>query len=76
MPYVTEELWQALPHSGPSLMTARWPAAGAAVDGGAISHFEALRSAVTAVRNARAEYGVELGRRIPGTLHVTSPELR
>lgn len=31
---------------------------------------------MSAVRNARAEYGVELGRRIPATLVVAEPGLR
>jgi valyl-tRNA synthetase len=26
MPYVTEVLWQQLPHQGPALMMAPWPA--------------------------------------------------
>ena len=37
---------------------------------------QALQAAVSAVRNARAEYGVELGRRIPATLLVADPTLR
>ena len=37
---------------------------------------QALQAAVSAVRNARAEYGVELGRRVPATLHVADPTLR
>ena len=28
MPYVTEEIWQRLPHEGPSLMVADWPQMG------------------------------------------------
>ena len=30
MPFVTEELWQAVPHSGPALITAPWPEPGLA----------------------------------------------
>ena len=37
---------------------------------------QALQAAVSAVRNARAEYGVELGRRVPATLHVAESALR
>lgn len=37
---------------------------------------QALQAVVGAVRNARAEYGVELGRRIPARLLVAQPELR
>ncbi len=53
MPFITEELWQALPHQGPALIAASWPATGAAVDDVALGHFEAVKEAVRAIRNAR-----------------------
>ena len=62
MPYVTEELWQRLPHHGDSLMVAPWPQLAEQelpVDTEAISQFEAVQGLVRAVRNARAEYRVE-----------------
>ena len=34
---------------------------------------QALQKVVSAVRNARAEYGVELGRRIPAAVHARPP---
>jgi hypothetical protein len=37
--------------------------------------FQALQEVVSAVRNARAEYGVELGRRIPAQLIVAEAGL-
>ena len=43
---------------------------------GIVRGAQALQAAVSAVRNARAEYGVELGRRVPATLHVAEPALR
>ena len=36
---------------------------------------QALQEVVSSVRNARAEYGVELGRRIPAQLIVADAEL-
>jgi hypothetical protein len=66
---------QATPHQGPALIAAPWPAAVAATDHAAGSQFEALQAAVRAVRNARAEYGVEPGRKIAATFRVASAEL-
>lgn len=59
---------QATPHVGEALIAAPWPSAEAAVDGAADAQFEALQAAVRAVRNARAEYGVEPGRKIAATV--------
>lgn len=36
---------------------------------------QALQEVVSSVRNARAEYGVELGRKIPAQLVITDAEL-
>ncbi|KAK9812933.1 hypothetical protein WJX72_005989 [[Myrmecia] bisecta] len=76
MPYITEELWQALPHRGPALITAEWPQRSAPVDEQAISHFQMLQAVTRSIRNARAEYGVDLGRKIAATVVVSSPEVR
>jgi valyl-tRNA synthetase len=55
-PFVTEEIWQALPHDGETIVTASWPdpsdiptfSAEAAV-------FEAVIGCVVRIRNAKAE---------------------
>ncbi len=60
MPFVTEELWQHLPHAGESIMTAPWPVSERArIDERAVTEYQFLIDAVRAVRNARAESGVE-----------------
>jgi valyl-tRNA synthetase len=61
MPFVTEALWQELPHIGESVMIAAWPEAGPR-DDAAERHFGALIEIVRAIRNARTEAGVEPGR--------------
>jgi valyl-tRNA synthetase len=61
MPFVTEALWQELPHIGESVMIAAWPAAGSR-DEAAESDFGALIETVRAIRNARTEANVEPGR--------------
>ncbi|OSX75108.1 hypothetical protein BU14_0255s0015 [Porphyra umbilicalis] len=76
MPYVTEALWQRFPRSAdqgePALITAAWPAGGP-VDADAIRRFERLQALVRSVRNARAEYRVEPGARVPLTVYA-APE--
>ncbi|MCC6626840.1 MAG: valine--tRNA ligase [Chloroflexi bacterium] len=61
LPFVTEELWQELPHAGPALIVADWPAAGAR-DEVAEHDFGRVIETVRAVRNARSEQRVEPGR--------------
>jgi len=75
MPFITEELWQRLPHDGPSLMVASWPQRDDALlptDEGAVRDFESLQALVRSVRNARSEYRVEPGKLIAAT--VVAPE--
>lgn len=63
MPFVTEELWQRLPHAGESIMVAPWPEVNTAlIDEAAEQEFGFLTEAVRSVRNARAETGVEPAR--------------
>lgn len=76
MPYVTEELWQALPHRGHALIAAQAPQPGAPTDALTLQHFETLREVVRAIRNARAEYAVEPARRVPAIFIVTDAALR
>jgi len=63
MPFVTEEIWQHLPHEGEALIVAPWPEAGP-MDEAAEAEMALLMEIVRAIRNARAEYQVEPGRRI------------
>jgi valyl-tRNA synthetase len=63
MPYVTEELWQHLPHGGDLLIVAPWPAPGASYPAEERA-FARMQEATRAIRNARAESNIEPGRRI------------
>ncbi len=76
MPFVTERLWQALPHraSDPELLVvARWPGVGER-DEAAEGQVEALVELVRGVRNARADARVEPGAWLPLDVYV-EPEL-
>ncbi len=73
MPFVTEELWQRLPHAGESIMVAPWPQPDAArIDEEAEREFGFLMEAIRAVRNARAEAGVEPARWIQAIVYPGS----
>ena len=63
MPFVTEALWQELPREGESLMIAPWPEP-RETDDEAEEEMSLVMDAIRAIRNARAEYEVEPGKRI------------
>lgn len=67
MPFITETIWQRLPHGGDALIIAPWPEAGA-MDSGAEHEFGLLIDLVRAVRNARSEAGVEPGKWIAAAI--------
>ena len=59
MPYITEEIWQSLPHEGESVMTSPWPQADPAISfPEECRQMETVMAAVRAVRNRRAEMNV------------------
>ena len=64
MPFVTEEIWQHLPHHGEALMVAKWPEGGKHTDADSEAAFARIMDAVRAIRNARSEFNVEPGKRI------------
>ncbi|CAA9564991.1 MAG: Valyl-tRNA synthetase [uncultured Thermomicrobiales bacterium] len=72
MPFITEALWQRLPHVGTSIMIASWPEAGEK-DADAEHAFGTIMGLVRGIRNARAEAGVEPARWIAA--HVYAGDL-
>ncbi len=59
MPFVTEEIWQSLPHEGETLMRAPWPVFDEALHFPAEEkEMERVMEAIRAVRNRRAEMNV------------------
>ncbi|HEY76525.1 MAG TPA: valine--tRNA ligase [Thermoflexia bacterium] len=68
MPFVTEELWQALPlpKETEALILAPWPDPSRwQVDEEAEEQMDLLMGLIRSIRNVRAEYDVEPGKRIP-----------
>ncbi len=59
MPFITEEIWQSLPHEGESIMVSAWPVCSDALCFAAEeAEFERIMAAVRAIRNRRAEMNV------------------
>ncbi len=71
MPFITEEIWQAIPHEGESIMIASWPVSDDALDFPAEeSAMESVMEAIRAVRNRRAEMNVPPSRK--STLYIVT----
>ena len=71
MPFITEEIWQAIPHEGKFLMLADWPKYDESLNFGAeAAHMESVMNAIRSIRNRRAEMNVPLSKK--STLYVVS----
>lgn len=59
MPFITETIWQALPHEDPSVMVSKWPEYDEKLHFAAEeAQMETLMDAVRAIRNRRSEMNV------------------
>jgi valyl-tRNA synthetase len=72
-PFVSEEIWQALPHDGATIVTASWPdAAEVPYDAGGVAQYEAVMRVVARCRDMRTELGLapreKLTLEVPGGL--------
>lgn len=72
MPFVTEELWQALPNREKALIVTDWPLSSLPRHVDSIKKFENLQALTRAVRNVRAEYSVEPAKRISASIVASS----
>jgi valyl-tRNA synthetase len=70
MPFITEEIWQRVPHAGESIMVARFPTVDdiPAAPLGSELVMNQLCADVTRIRTWRAESGIEPKRRIDATI--------
>jgi valyl-tRNA synthetase len=64
MPFITEEIWQHLPHGGPSICVAPWPEAGD-TDPAVEEEMERIMAVIRGVRNIRAEMNIPPGKKVP-----------
>ena len=59
MPFITEEIWQTLPHEGDSIMISEWPVYDEKLSFRAEEQeFERVMTAIKAIRNRRAEMNI------------------
>ena len=72
MPFITEEIWQSLPHEGESIMISEYPSFDPSLDFSEDeAEMERLLTAIKAIRNRRAEMNVPPSRK--AKLIVASP---
>ena len=71
MPFITEEIWQAIPHEGKFLMLADWPKYDENLNFSIeAAHMESVMNAIRSIRNRRAEMNVPPSKK--STLYVVS----
>mgnify|MGYP001396184498 FL=1 len=76
MPFITEEIYQCLPHETESIMISKWPVADESlVDPEAERGMNAIMDSIKAIRNMRAEVNANPGKKIPAIMLV-SEDLR
>ena len=76
MPFITEEIWQSLPHDGDSIMISDYPKTDARLDFGADEeHMQKLIDAIRAIRNRRSEMNVPPSRKAHVIIAATSPDV-
>ncbi|MER1987161.1 MAG: valine--tRNA ligase [Solibacillus sp.] len=66
MPFVTEEIWQHLPHEGESITVAAWPTVNPAFNfTEESSDMQLLMDIIRSVRNIRAEVNTPMSKKVP-----------
>ncbi len=76
MPFITETIWQALPHEGKSIMVSEWEKFDEKlVFPDAVAEMEQIMDVVRVVRNRRSEMNVPPSKRASLTIVTESPEL-
>ena len=76
MPFITEEIWQAIPHEGKFLISAEWPTYREEFAFGAEeSSMQQIIEAITALRARRAEMNVPMSKKVNLTIAAAQPEV-
>jgi len=75
MPFITEEIWQSIPHSGESIMISSWPKYDSKFEfASEEEEFEKIMAAIKAIRNRRAEMNVPPSRKANVTIETDSKQ--
>jgi len=65
MPFISEEIWQHLPHEGETIMLASWPEYDPAFENPeSVAEMNLLMDVIRAVRNIRAEVNVPMSKKV------------
>ena len=76
MPFITEEIWQAIPHAGKFLISAEWPVYREEFAFGAEeAAMEQIIEAITALRARRAEMNVPMSKKVNLIIAASQPEV-
>lgn len=76
MPFITEEIWQQLPHEGESITVAKWPEFNKTYhDETASNEMKQLVDIIKAVRNVRQEVEAPMSREIPIIIHPRTKDI-
>jgi len=77
MPFITETIWQHIPHKGHSIMVADWPTEESTLLNEQIEqHMNTIMDTIKAIRNMRAEVNVPPGKKSEVILQVVASELQ
>ncbi len=77
MPYITEEIWQHIPHEGISIMVAKYPCGEEEkIDELAETSMNAIMDTIKSIRNMRAEVNVAPGKKSEVILTFATDELK
>lgn len=69
IPFITEELWQRIPHTGETLMLAPYPEPRLEwIDRSAIEQMEQVQELITSIRTARATTNIDPRKKLPAQL--------
>lgn len=75
MPFISEEIWQHLPHEGETITLAAWPEYDAALENPqAVAEMNLLMDVIRAVRNIRAEVNVPMSKKVELIIKASNEE--
>jgi valyl-tRNA synthetase len=75
MPFISEEIWQHLPHEGETITLASWPVENEAFESpDAVREMELLMDVIRSVRNIRSEVNVPMSKKVELLVKPASSE--
>ncbi len=76
MPFVTEEIWQAIPHEGESIMIAPYPKPLPEFEDQALeAEMERVKAVIVAIRAIRADYNLHPSAKLSAIILTDKPEI-